>query len=49
MLSYVGYATAAAGVSVPIAGQVVMGIVGTICGVWGLYRLGMQINENSSN
>ena len=42
-LSYVGYATAAAGVSVPIIGQIIMGIGGVACGVWGLYRLAMQV------
>lgn len=44
-LSYVGYVTAAAGVTVPVAGQVAMGVVGVACGIWGMYRLAVSIYE----
>ena len=38
-LSYIGYATAVAGIAVPVVGQIAMGILGTACGIWGIYRL----------
>lgn len=37
--TYVGYAAAAAGVSIPVVGQVALGIVGLIGGVYGLARI----------
>ena len=44
-LSYVGYATAAAGVTIPVVGQVAIGVVGVACGIWGMYRLAVSIYE----
>lgn len=47
-LTYVGVGAAVAGVSIPVAGQVAMGVVGTVCGIWGLYRIGKMIYQNIS-
>ena len=37
--TYVGYAAVATGVSIPVAGQVALGIVGLIGGIYGLTRI----------
>ena len=37
--TYIGYAAVGAGVSIPIAGQIALGTVGIVCGIWGIGRL----------
>ena len=44
-LTYVGLAAAIAGMSIPVGGQIIMGVIGTVCGVWGMCRIGVVIFE----
>ena len=37
--SYIGYVAVAAGFSIPVAGQVALGIVGVVAGVYGMVRI----------
>ena len=43
--TYIGYAAFAAGVSIPVVGQVALGIVGLACSVYGLARVLYPSNE----
>ena len=44
-LTYVGLAAAIAGITIPVGGQIIMGVIGTVCGVWGMCRIGVVIFE----
>ncbi len=37
--TYIGYAAAGAGISIPVAGQIALGVAGTVFSLWGLFRL----------
>lgn len=45
---YIGLAATIAGVSIPVAGQVVMGVVGIACSAWGIGRLVASVYDATS-